>query len=73
MVRPAAGARLASRRLPRQRRAGIRYLFEQWSRGAFDEFWQQPGIYAKAIMTAMPRCRPCTCQAGTTLCPHRHR
>jgi hypothetical protein len=24
-------------------------------------------------MTAMPRCRPCTCQAGTTLCPHRHR
>lgn len=23
------------------------YLFEQWSRGAFDEFWQQPGIYAE--------------------------
>jgi putative CocE/NonD family hydrolase len=23
------------------------YLFEQWSHGAFDEFWQQPGIYAE--------------------------
>ncbi len=23
------------------------YLFEQWSRGAFDEFWRQPGIYAE--------------------------
>ena len=23
------------------------YLFEQWSRGAFDQFWQQPGIYAE--------------------------
>jgi putative CocE/NonD family hydrolase len=23
------------------------YLFEQWSHGTFDEFWQQPGIYAE--------------------------
>jgi putative CocE/NonD family hydrolase len=23
------------------------YLFEQWSHGSFDEFWQQPGIYAE--------------------------
>src|SRR5438105_7406637 len=23
------------------------YLFEQWSRGAFDEFWRGPGIYAE--------------------------
>ncbi len=23
------------------------YLFEQWSHGIFDEFWQQPGIYAE--------------------------
>jgi uncharacterized protein len=23
------------------------YLFEQWSHGVFDEFWKQPGIYAK--------------------------
>jgi predicted acyl esterase len=23
------------------------YLFEQWSHGRFDEFWQQPGIYAE--------------------------
>jgi putative CocE/NonD family hydrolase len=23
------------------------YLFEQWSRGVFDEFWKQPGIYAE--------------------------
>ena len=23
------------------------YLFEQWSHGEFDEFWQQPGIYAE--------------------------
>jgi putative CocE/NonD family hydrolase len=23
------------------------YLFEQWSHGNFDEFWQQPGIYAE--------------------------
>jgi len=23
------------------------YLFEQWSHGIFDAFWQQPGIYAK--------------------------
>jgi putative CocE/NonD family hydrolase len=23
------------------------YLFEQWSHGAFDEFWWQPGIYAE--------------------------
>jgi putative CocE/NonD family hydrolase len=23
------------------------YLFEQWSHGGFDEFWQQPGIYAE--------------------------
>ena len=23
------------------------YLFEQWSRGAFDEFWRRPGIYAE--------------------------
>jgi putative CocE/NonD family hydrolase len=23
------------------------YLFEQWSHGTFDEFWQRPGIYAE--------------------------
>jgi putative CocE/NonD family hydrolase len=23
------------------------YLFEQWSQGAFNEFWRQPGIYAE--------------------------
>jgi len=23
------------------------YLFEQWSHGSFDAFWQQPGIYAE--------------------------
>ncbi|MBV9551546.1 MAG: CocE/NonD family hydrolase, partial [Alphaproteobacteria bacterium] len=23
------------------------YLFEQWSHGAFDEFWKQPGLYAE--------------------------
>ena len=23
------------------------YLFEQWSHGAFDDFWKQPGIYAE--------------------------
>ena len=23
------------------------YLFEQWSHGAFDNFWKQPGIYAQ--------------------------
>jgi putative CocE/NonD family hydrolase len=23
------------------------YLFEQWSHGVFDEFWQQPGLYAE--------------------------
>jgi putative CocE/NonD family hydrolase len=23
------------------------YLFEQWSHGNFDDFWQQPGIYAE--------------------------
>ena len=25
------------------------YLFEQWSRGTFDEFWRQPGIYAEGF------------------------
>ena len=23
------------------------YLFEQWSHGAFDDYWKQPGIYAE--------------------------
>jgi uncharacterized protein len=23
------------------------YLFEQWSHGAFDDFWKQPGLYAE--------------------------
>lgn len=25
------------------------YLFEQWSHGTFDAFWQQPGIYAEGF------------------------
>lgn len=25
------------------------YLFEQWTHGTFDEFWQQPGIYAEGF------------------------
>jgi uncharacterized protein len=28
------------------------YLFEQWSRGDFDSFWRQPGIYAEGYYGA---------------------
>jgi putative CocE/NonD family hydrolase len=30
------------------------YLFEQWSHGAFDEFWRQPGIYAEGYWDRYP-------------------
>src|SRR5256885_10758167 len=40
------------------------YLFEQWSHGVFDDYWQQPGIYAEGFTTAMPMCRSCICRAG---------
>ena len=32
------------------------YLFEQWSHGAFDEFWRQPGIYAEGYYDQLRRC-----------------
>ena len=29
------------------------YLFDQWTHGAFDEFWQQLGIWARGISSAI--------------------
>jgi uncharacterized protein len=31
------------------------YVFDQWERGTFDEFWQQVGIYAKGYYQRFPR------------------
>ena len=30
------------------------YLFEQWTKGAFDEYWKQPGIYAEGFHDVWP-------------------
>lgn len=30
------------------------YLFEQWTKGAFDEYWKQPGIWAEGFHDAWP-------------------
>ncbi len=30
------------------------YLFEQWTHGAFDDYWRQPGIYAEGFHDAWP-------------------
>ncbi|MFK4444150.1 putative CocE/NonD family hydrolase [Caballeronia udeis] len=32
-----------------------RYLFDQWTHEIFDEFWQQPGIYAEGFYDTMAR------------------
>ena len=32
-----------------------RYLFDQWTHESFDEFWQQPGIYAEGFYDTMTR------------------
>jgi uncharacterized protein len=32
-----------------------RYLFDQWTHETFDEFWQQPGIYAEGFYVTMAR------------------
>ncbi len=32
-----------------------RYLFDQWTHEIFDEFWQQPGIYAEGFYDSMAR------------------
>lgn len=32
------------------------YLFDQWHRGEFNEFWQQPGIYAQGYYAQFPDC-----------------
>lgn len=32
-----------------------RYLFDQWTHETFDEFWQQPGIYAEGFYNTMAR------------------
>jgi uncharacterized protein len=32
------------------------YLFDQWERGRFDEFWQKPELYAAAHYPALARC-----------------
>lgn len=32
------------------------YLFEQWERGVFDEYWQQPGLYAQGFHDRFPDC-----------------
>ena len=32
-----------------------RYLFDQWTHETFDEFWQQPGIYAEGFYDSMAR------------------
>jgi len=32
------------------------YLFDQWRRGDFNEFWQQPGIYAQGYYAQFPDC-----------------
>jgi putative CocE/NonD family hydrolase len=32
------------------------YLFEQWQRGVFDEYWQKPGIYAQGYYDHFPDC-----------------
>ena len=31
-----------------------RYLFEQWTLGAFDDYWKQPGIYAEGFWDVWP-------------------
>ncbi|MEM7415834.1 MAG: CocE/NonD family hydrolase [Gemmatimonadota bacterium] len=30
------------------------YLFEQWTRGAFDDYWKQPGIWAEGFHDVWP-------------------
>lgn len=30
------------------------YLFEQWTKGAFDEYWKQPGIWAEGFWDEWP-------------------
>jgi len=30
------------------------YLFEQWTKGAFDDYWKQPGIYAEGFHDVWP-------------------
>ena len=32
------------------------YLFEQWQRGVFDDYWQKPGIYAQGYYDQFPDC-----------------
>jgi putative CocE/NonD family hydrolase len=32
------------------------YIFEQWQRGDFDEYWQQAGIYAQGYYDQFPDC-----------------
>lgn len=32
-----------------------RYLFEQWTRDVFDDYWKQPGIYAEGYYGTMTR------------------
>ena len=32
------------------------YLFDQWRRGDFDEFWQQPGLFAQGYYPQFPDC-----------------
>lgn len=32
------------------------YLFEQWQHGHFDDYWQQPGIYAQGFYEQFPDC-----------------
>jgi putative CocE/NonD family hydrolase len=32
------------------------YLFEQWTRGAFDEYWKRPGLWAEGFWDEFPDC-----------------
>lgn len=32
------------------------YLFEQWTKGDFDEYWKQPGIWAEGFWDEWPDC-----------------
>ena len=47
------------------------YLFEQWTRDVFDDYWKQPGIYAEGYYDTMTRVPTVLMSAGTTrMCAH---
>ena len=43
------------------------YLFDQWSHGAFDGFWQQLGIWMEGYYELTVRPRVCICRRGSIL------